>query len=159
MLERGCTYQRRLMVLVAWSPGAFVIRHPVIHRPSSGCQHGPAPLTAGSSGAMLGLTLTGGWTTGLRGQHQRGTSAAEDMPSSMSLAMLPHGNIPEHFSLWKDFLVWARPIASSPFSGLDCPLWFTKTQSELAHPKVPGDRQADAFGPSLTLAVRHLAGK
>jgi len=85
-------------------PGAFGIRHPVIQRPSSGCHHGPGPVTAGSSGAIPGLSLMGGWAVGLQGSAKGGSSrqtmrTAGDMTSHTSLMLLPHSNIPQPFSL------------------------------------------------------------
>lgn len=59
ILEAGCSYPNRLLVIVPWSPGAFGIRNLVSHKQSSSCQHSPALPNAGS---IFRLILERGWT-------------------------------------------------------------------------------------------------
>lgn len=104
---------------MAWSSVAFGIRCPVTHS--------PAPLTAGSSGASLGLSLLGRWAAGCtEGCTERNNMNSRGQDLRHILTVLLHGNISELVSIWTDFLLLS-PTALSPFSDLDHALWFTES--------------------------------
>lgn len=124
--SKGC------LLLPKQTPGdralkAFGIRHPVIHRQSSSCQHSPALPTAGS---IFRLILVRGWTADCRTkenlqQADDANSRGHDLKHVLGVASTC--NPAEPFGLGVDFLVW---IALSPLSDLDYPLWFTQIQGK-----------------------------
>lgn len=160
MLQVGCHNPNRLLVIMSWSPGPFGIRHPVIHRQSSSCQHSPALPTASST---FRLILVRGWAADCRTNSEGSLQQADDANSrghdlKHVLGVAPTYNLAEPFGLAVDFLLWTVHSHPSQIWTILCGLPKSRVNEYIQRP-LENTEAGKGIWPSPILSVRESAEK